>query len=122
MSENKEIQKKHDLILAVVLLILAAVLGGGYYFTHQAPAMQAEVTIDGELVETLDLSKDQEVTIHGARGGMNRLVVQDGEIWCEEASCPDQVCVHQGKQSRDGELIVCLPSLMIVQIKGRNSD
>lgn len=84
--------------------------------------MRAEVTIDGELVETLDLSKDQEVTIHGARGGMNRLVVQDGEIWCEEASCPDQVCVHQGKQSRDGELIVCLPSLMIVQIKGRNSD
>ena len=122
MSENKEIQKKHDLILAVVLLILAVVLGGGYYLTHQEPAMRAEVTIDGELVETLDLSKDQEVTIHGARGGMNRLVVQDGEIWCEEASCPDQVCVHQGKQSRDGELIVCLPSLMIVQIKGRNSD
>ena len=72
----------------------------------------------GKLAETLDLSKDQEVTIHGAHNGVNRLVVKDGEIWCEEATCPDQVCVHQGKQSRDGEMIVCLPSLMIVQVKG----
>lgn len=122
MRAEKTNFRRHDLILAAALLALAAALGGGYYFAHREPAMRAEVTIDGKLVETLDLSKDQEVTIHGARGGVNRLVVQEGEIWCEEASCPDQVCVHQGKQSRDGELIVCLPSLMIVQIKGRNSD
>lgn len=118
MSEHKSRQKKHDAILAAVLLVLAAVLGGGYYLTHRIPAMRAEVTVDGELVETLDLSRDQEITIHGARDGVNVLVVKDGEIWCEKASCPDQVCVRQGKQSRDGEMIICLPSLMIVQVKG----
>lgn len=118
MSEKKNRQKKHDSILIVALLALAAALGEGYYFFHREPAMRAEVTIDGKLAETLDLSKDQEVTIHGAHNGVNRLVVKDGEIWCEEATCPDQVCVHQGKQSRDGEMIVCLPSLMIVQVKG----
>lgn len=115
---DKKNTKKNDILLATLLLFLAGATGGGYWLTHRAPALRAEVTIDGELVETLDLSKEQEVVIHGARGGVNRLVVQNGQIWCAEASCPDQVCVHQGKQSHDGELIVCLPSLMIVQIIG----
>lgn len=116
MEKKQKAWKRQDLILAVILLAAAAVLGGGYYLTHQTPAMRAEVTIDGVLVETLDLSKDQEVTIDGARDGTNHLIVKDGEIWCSEASCPDKVCVHQGKQSLDGSLIVCLPNLMIVRI------
>ena len=119
MRTGKANFQRHDWILAAVLLALAAALGGGDYLAHREPAVLAEVTVDGKLVETLDLSKDQEITVHGARGGVNRLVVQEGAVWCEEASCPDQVCVHQGKQSRDGELIVCLPSLMIVQIKAK---
>lgn len=118
MEKNKKTLKRQDLILAAVLLLLAAVLGGGYYLTHRTPAVRAEVTVDGKLVETLDLSRDQEVTIQGARGGTNHLVVKDGEIWCSEATCPDRVCIHQGKQSLDGSLIVCLPNLMIVQIIG----
>lgn len=118
MDRKEHRQIKHDLWLVVILIGLAAVLGGWYYYSHRAPAVWAEVTIDGKLVETLDLSKNQEITIHGFQNGTNRLVVQDGEIWCAEASCPDQVCVHQGKQSQDGEIIVCLPSLMIVQVKG----
>lgn len=118
MEKNQKTLKRQDLLLAVVLLLLAAVLGGGYYFTHRTPAVRAEVTIDGKLVETLDLSKDQEITIQGAHGGTNHLIVKDGEIWCSEASCPDHVCIHQGKQSLDGSMIVCLPNLMIVQVIG----
>lgn len=110
--------KKQDkfLILALFLISLASWLG--YYVTHCTPALQAEVTVDGQLAKTLDLSKNQEITIEGINGGMNLLIIQDGEIWCEEASCPDKVCIHQGKQSRDGEMIVCLPNRMIVQVVG----
>lgn len=109
---------KRNLVFAAVILVIAAVSGGGYYLNHRTPALRAEVTVDGKLVETLDLSKDQEVTIHGAHDGTNHLIVKDGEVWCAEASCPDKVCVHQGKQSLDGGLIVCLPNLMIVQVIG----
>jgi len=119
MEEKHKILKKHDLILAIVLLILAGISGTGYYLTHRTPALRAEVTIDGTLVKTLDMSRDQEVVIQGKRGGENRLIVENGEIWCAEASCPDHVCVYQGKQSLDGDLIVCLPNLMIVQIIGK---
>ncbi len=109
---------KRNMVFAAVILVIAAVSGGGYYLNHRTPALRAEVTIDGKLVETLDLSKDQEVTIHGAHDGTNHLIVKDGEVWCAEASCPDKVCIHQGKQSLNGGLIVCLPNLMVVQVIG----
>lgn len=117
-TKNKT--KKHDFLLIITVLLIASVTGAWYYYTHRTPAVRAEVTIDGTLVEVLDLSKDQEITIRGIRGGTNHLIVQNGEIWCSEASCPDSVCIHQGKQSLDGSLIVCLPNLMIVQIIGED--
>ena len=119
MRPASHLQKRNDFILALVILVIALIGGGGYYFAHRTPAIRAEVTVDGKLVETLDLSKNQEVTIHGAHGGTNHLIVRDGAVWCAEASCPDGVCVHQGKQDRDGGMIVCLPNLMIVQIIGK---
>lgn len=119
MKPTSHSQKRNDLILAIVLLVIALISGGGYYLTHRTPALRAEITVDGKLVETLDLSKDQEITIHSAHNGTNRLIIQNGAIWCAEASCPDGVCVHQGKQERDGDLIVCLPNLMIVQVIGK---
>lgn len=111
--------KKNDLLLLIILLLLCAAFGAGYYFTHRTPALRAEVSIDGKVVQVLDLSRNQEVTIHGAHNGTNLLVVQDGEIWCADASCPDKVCVHQGKQSMDGDSITCLPNLMFVWIIGK---
>ena len=81
-----------------------------------APAPPPLVRGAGPPVETIDLQTDGEYTIQGAGGGSNHLVVEDGQIWCDEATCPDKVCIHQGKQSLDGTTIVCLPNRMIVQI------
>ncbi len=53
---EKRKQKRNDMLLVMVLLVLAAILGGGYYWMHRTPAIRAEVMVDGELVETLDLS------------------------------------------------------------------
>ncbi len=120
MQTNLAFAKKRDIMLILILLALSVVLGIGYYISHSGPAIRAEVTVDGKLVKVLDLSTDQEITIQGAKNGTNHLIVRNGEIWCSQASCPDQVCVHQGKQSWDGEIIVCLPNLMIVQIIGED--
>ena len=110
--------EKRDLALTATLLAASAAMGMGYYLTHLAPAVRAEVAVDGKTVETLDLSKDQEITIRGAQGGTNFLVIQDGTIRCSQASCPDKVCVRQGRQSRDGDMIVCLPNRVTVRVSG----
>ena len=33
-----------------------------------------------------------------------------------EASCPDQLCVHQSKIHYNDEMIVCLPNYVIIQV------
>lgn len=109
--------KKNDLILAAAALAAALTAGGVYHITHQAPAVFAEVSSDGEVIERLDISKDQEITVSGNEG-TNRLVIEDGTIRCSDASCPDKLCVTQGKKSLNGDVIVCLPNKMIVTIIG----
>lgn len=111
-----KIIKKRDLILGAVLLAAAAVIFLYLEITERSPAAQARVYVDSVLVETLDLNKNQEVTISGAKGGTNHLVVEDGEIWCSEASCPDKLCVKQGKKHLNTDTIICLPNRMSVTI------
>ena len=102
------ILQKRDVILAAAILLLAAAAFGISHYIRRTPAAIAQVSVDGTVVETLDLSK----------GGTNHLIVKDGEIWCSEASCPDKVCVHQGKKHLNSDTIVCLPNQMIVTIPG----
>jgi len=110
--------QKRDFILIATLLLIALASLGMIRFSRPAPAATAEITVDGEVVEQLDLSKDTEVTITGSRGGFNHLIVKDGQIWCSQASCPDKVCIHQGRKHLSSDTIVCLPNKMIVTIIG----
>lgn len=116
-----EKKKKRELILIAVILAVAAAWFIGSRLIHSGPAIQVEVTIDGTVVELLDLNKDTDIVIEGYNGGTNHLIIQNGEVWIEDASCPDKVCIHQGKIHRTGDIIVCLPNLMIAQIVGGES-
>ena len=107
-----------EFFLAGGLILFACIWLAAQSLLFSGPAVRAEISVDGTVVKILDLTEDQEFTVAGAGGGFNRLIVQDGEIWCEEASCPDKVCVRQGKQTYAGSSIVCLPNRMIVTIIG----
>ena len=56
------------------------------------------------------------------RGGVNKVVINDGKVSMTEADCPDELCVKTGKISRVGETIVCLPHRVVVEIKGSQDD
>ena len=119
MKHGKTSLPRRDLILVLALLLVAAVwYGFTRYQALKGPSEIAQVTVDGKLVETLDLSHNTTVTITGAGGGTNVLVVENGEIWCSEASCPDKLCVKQGKKHLSTDTIVCLPNKMVVTVTG----
>ena len=115
MKNKKTIR---DLLLVAIILVLA----GGFYLgnrlMNRRPAVVVEVSVDGQVVKELDLSKDTEVVIESGKGGTNTLIIEHGEVYISDATCPDKICIHQGKINRSGELIVCLPNLMIAKIVG----
>lgn len=109
-------KQKKDLLLIAIVLVIAA---GGFlvnYMVHRKPAAFVEVSVDSSVTATFDLSKNVDTVIEGYNGGTNRLVIEDGVVWISEASCPDKVCIHQGRITMNGELIVCLPNRMIAKI------
>lgn len=112
-----ERKKRNELFLAggLLLLIILFFVGNQLFFGKNA--MNAEVSVEGEVIGTFPLSKELDMVIHGYNGGTNHLIIKDGGVSIIEASCPDKVCVHQGIAKAAGQPLVCLPNKVIVTIK-----
>lgn len=88
----------------------------------------AYVRINGEVVDQFELSKDtphQEITYYPNEGQYNIIEVDGERIRDKEDNSPDQIAVMTGWISQPGELSVCLPHNLLIEIKavgGDNSD
>ncbi len=49
--------------------------------------------------------------------GTNTVIIKDGIVYMNDATCKNQVCVNTGEISKKGENIICLPNKVIVEIK-----
>lgn len=114
--------KKHDLILVLAVLAAAVFLFAGKKLFFSDPPVSVTISVDGAEVMTLDLNQDCDETIESPGGGTNRVIIKNGAVHMEEASCPDKVCVKQGAVSETGQSIVCLPNRVIVTITGTDSQ
>lgn len=108
--------KKQDILLLAALLAGVLLLGAFLLLTRKSGA-EVVVKVAGKQVAAFSMNKNTKYTIHGVNGGTNELVIEDGQVWLEEASCPDKLCVHQGKIKYSGESIICLPNKVSVTIQ-----
>lgn len=77
----------------------------------------AEIYQDGELIRSLPLSEDCELTITCAEG-YNTVTVKDGAVMISSADCPDKICVRTGAISGGAVPIVCLPHRLEIRVVG----
>ena len=84
------------------------------------------IRVDGKQGAEYSLSVDGIYYIDGYDGGTNVLVIEGGKAYMKEASCPKNrgkvACVNQGKKSKVGESITCIPNGVIVEIVGEEDD
>ena len=107
---------RRDLLLAVG--ILAVALGLGLFFhLRKSPGAEVLVFVDGEEIARYALSQDTCVTI-GDDEHYNTLEIAGGNARVTAASCPDGLCRKQGAVRADGEMIVCLPNRLVVEVRG----
>ena len=69
-------------------------------------------------------SLDEDQVIEVQEGDFyNRVRIEDGKAYMEEADCPDGYCEEQGKINNRTQTIVCLPHKLVVEIEEvENSD
>lgn len=114
--KEKYTTKKRDIVLAAVLLILG-VTGVLIVKYGLKSGNTADVYIDDKLVQTIDLSVDDEYTFQTDKGS-NTVEVRDGAVSMKSADCPDKVCVRMGTKNRNGETITCLPHKLVIEVHG----
>lgn len=54
--------------------------------------------------------------------GYNLIEIGDEKVRVIEADCPDKLDVKQGFISKTGEVIVCLPNRLVIEIKGVDDE
>ena len=107
---------KNDLVLILILLTVAL---SAFFIIEslREDGVSVRVTVNGELAAEYSLSRDGEYVLNG---GTNILVISNGKAYVMEASCPDGLCINQGKISLSGERIVCLPNRVMIEVIGDN--
>lgn len=111
---NIESKVKNDIILTASVLIVAVLVffiiglitkNGNY----------VEVKKNGEIIGKYSLAENRTVEIKD-ENGYNLLIIEDGKAFISEASCPDKLCVNQGKVSTNGKALVCLPNKTVITV------
>jgi hypothetical protein len=109
--------KKGDLAVILVILIVSAVFW--IYQSQNTDRLEAVITVNGETVETIDLSAIKEKRIIELDTDPKVVIAaENGEICFESADCDDKLCINCGKLSRKGDTAVCLPAKTVVTVIG----
>ncbi len=110
---------RYDFMIIFLLLVFA---GAGWLiinYLYNAKGESVEVIVGGKTIESFPLNENFEYTIETGEF-VNVLKIEEGQVWIEDANCPDELCVKQGKISKDGQSIICLPHKTVIRINSDN--
>ena len=118
---NSKLIRKGDIAVILAVVLVAAVLW--FFQTRETDKPEAIITVNGETVETIDLSSVKEkITFEFDTEPKVIIAAENGAIYFESAGCDDKLCVNCGKLSRKGDTAVCLPAKTVVTISGSDID
>ena len=109
----------------IIILTTAAIFAVFciFFYMNRKSGNTVVITQDGKVTGTYSINADRTIPIKDDSGHTtNTVVIEDGKVYMKSADCPDQICVKQGKKSKDGESITCLPNKVVVDVKGKEQS
>ncbi|MDK2917845.1 MAG: hypothetical protein PWQ37_578 [Candidatus Petromonas sp.] len=118
--------KRLDIIIIVLVIVVSLVSMGVFksISNKQYEKKYAEISIDGKHYKSIPLndpSYTETLTVK-TELGTNVIRIEDGGANIIDADCPDKICVKDGFISKPGEVLVCLPNKLVVEIKGQRQS
>lgn len=108
-----------DGLLAAVVLFLALLLLFLPMLAKKDGKILVVTTADGTKEYDLSISRTLEIESNGHR---MTVVIENGEAYVKDTDCKDKVCLHTGRISSSGEVILCVPAGVRILVKGGKSD
>ena len=100
---------------------LVAVIVMFQIFWSFAPASQLKIRQGDKIIGSYDLNQTRELKIAGPIGE-SLISIKQGKVRFKQSPCPNQYCVHQGWLSRAGQVAICLPNQISLQLVGAKSS
>jgi hypothetical protein len=113
--------RKKDIIVVATIVGLALLLFGiNKIIYRQDGETYGEIFVAGKLVETVDLTKDQQLSVSAVPAIL--LAVKDGRIAFIKSDCPDKTCIESGYLGEVGQNTTCLPNKTTIRIRSREPN
>ena len=114
--------KKRDIILIISLLLVGIIALVIWHFVYSDDGKYVTIEQRDNLIGIYPLNVDKEIEIEHRGEVVNKIVIEDGYCYMEEAECPDHLCIKQGKVNKSGQTIVCLPNRVVVTVVDSNDS
>ncbi|MFA9459436.1 NusG domain II-containing protein [Thiohalorhabdus methylotrophus] len=102
----------------LALVWVGAITGTVAAYGGGAPGARAEIVAGGEVVETVSLGEERELTVEGPLG-TSHLRVRDGGIrFVPPSPAPRKIDLRAGWQRRVGDTAACVPNEVLVRVVG----
>ncbi|MCD7822702.1 MAG: NusG domain II-containing protein [Oscillospiraceae bacterium] len=108
---------RNDILLFAIIIAIAllSIFVGN---CRKASGSTVLIALNGSTYAEIPLSKNVEIDVDG----ILTVIIEGGEVWVEDSTCPDGLCEGSGKISRSGESIVCLPGGVTVKITSSDPE
>ena len=111
--------KKADVLLCVLVVFIGVFLLCFQFGNDTGSTV--EIYSEGELFGKYELFSESVVEVE-TESGNNTVCISNGSVYVTKSSCEDKNEILQGKISRSGQSLVCLPNKLIVTVKGRRES
>ena len=105
----------------VIIVSLLAIIFMFQQFWRLEQASKLKIRQGDKVIGTYDLNQTRELQIHGAVGDTH-ISISQGKVRFKQSPCNNQYCVHQGWLSRAGQVAICIPNQISLQLMGAKSS
>ncbi len=102
------------LVIAIGLILVVSLFQSLWHSEHAA---KLRIRQGDTIYATLSLNQEKTLDVHGPLGD-SRIVIHHGQVRFERSPCPNQYCVHQGWLKRAGQVAICLPNQVSLELLG----
>jgi hypothetical protein len=106
--------------LVIIASVFAIILMFQVFWTFEH-ASKLKIRQGNQVIGTFDLNQTRDLHIHGILGD-SLISISQGKVRFKQSPCNNQYCVHQGWLNRAGQVAICIPNQISLQLIGAKSS
>lgn len=119
LSDCSTIVRVGDVLVVLLACALVLMLFQRYWLL--GPATKVKVLQAGKTLGIYSLQQEKTLTIHGVLGD-SVVHIHQGRVRFTQSPCPNKYCIHQGWLQRTGQVAICLPNQISIELIGHHKS